>query len=125
MHRPILPLCHIAMTNPDAGARDVARSRSKLSTGDQIGQDEGVAAKALARDWVTARGIAHRPTPDDLAGVDLVAALPGAVPALARTLLRWQDQPVVLYTYRSRKALTLVKLSSAALASYAIGWPSL
>jgi hypothetical protein len=39
------------------------------------------AAEALARDWAAARGIPHGPVPDDLAGVDAVAALPGPVPA--------------------------------------------
>jgi hypothetical protein len=38
-------------------------------------------AEALARDWAAARGIPHGPAPGDLAGVDVVAALPGPVPA--------------------------------------------
>jgi hypothetical protein len=54
---------------------------------DRLHAERGIAAvlhipesEALAGEWATARGLPHGPAPDDLAGVDVVAALPGPVP---------------------------------------------
>jgi hypothetical protein len=54
---------------------------------DRLHAERGIAAvlhlpesEAPAREWATARGLPHGPAPDDPAGMDAVAALPGPVP---------------------------------------------